>query len=154
MSTLADLHYRAGQYEQAEELYRKIISKRYELEGAIAADSGWSYSHNLAGVLVKQKKYAEAESITRELIPMYASRFGPEEGSQEAKIQAYPQQEISVILLLAQALEGQGKHEEARANAESALARAEKMTEPEKTEQAAKVKEFLAAIDIDTTKSK
>jgi tetratricopeptide (TPR) repeat protein len=154
MSTAADKHYQTGQYDQAEDLYRKIISKRHEIEGAAAADSGWSYSHNLAGVLIKQKKYAEAESITKELIPNYLSRDGPEEGSQEAKIQAFPQQEISAILLLAQALEGQGKHAEAKEKAESALASAEKMTEPERTGQTAKVEKIFAEIDINITKSK
>lgn len=98
-----------SQYNEAEQLYRRIMNARSETEGPEAARRD---QYNLASVLVKEQKFDEAEPLLRDLLASLEARS-------IRNRKHFMQQEAGTMRLLVQTL-GKEKADEATKLSEAA----------------------------------
>lgn len=71
LQLIADLHYYAGQYDEAEKIYRMVLAENDEDKNS------WRYitlNNNIGLIRIKQNRFAEAEQIFRHSLAVLNSR--------------------------------------------------------------------------------
>ena len=116
----AQQHVDNGDFDKAESAYRELVDVRTKSEGP---EGAIRESYSLGGILLKQRKYAEAETILRQVMKALEERpNGRETGS-------FIEQEAGTASGLSEALRGQGKINEANDMADKASTLREKASQ-------------------------
>jgi hypothetical protein len=125
-------HLERGELSESERVFRESLNT---YGGADDQDSLLGEKFGLAMALVKQKKYAEAESYILDVVPINSIPAG------------HGAQSFGAMRVLIEALEGQNKQEEAKKQVRRTFTLAEDIGEPEREVLLARLKEFLLKLN-------
>lgn len=120
-----------GEYSKAESIFKEIIGNDIDKDDSLLREK-----FNLSVCLNKHGRFAEAEPLLRQLLPLN------DDVATNDLPTTFALQKIGIVRLISEALERQGKHEEAKATARKGYAVAKSMDDEGRSDKLVELREF------------